>query len=67
MGGGGEINMEKGNRTGKQRDRKCKQRMMQGDGVWTLVAEALSGVRKGSRHEGGELSKMDSEPSTKIL
>lgn len=51
MGGGGEINMEKGNRTGKQRDRKCKQRMMQGDGVWTLVAGALSGVRKESRHE----------------
>ena len=35
---------------------------MQGDGVWTLVAGALSGVRTGSRHEGGEMSKMDSEP-----
>lgn len=35
--------------------------------MWTLAAGALSEVRKGSRHEGGELRKMDSEPNTKIL
>ena len=28
--------------------------------MWTLVVGALSEVRKGSRHEGGELRKMDS-------
>lgn len=53
--------MGEGKRIGEQRHRKNVA------GVWALVVGDLSGVRQRNRHKGGKLSKMDSEPDTKIL
>lgn len=54
------------NRAGKQ---KVQAKNDAERGVCTLVVGDLSGVcmRKGGRHGGGEQSKMESEPKTRIL
>lgn len=45
MGGGGDKHGEGEQNRETKRQKVTKQRMMQGDGVWTLVAGALSGVK----------------------
>lgn len=65
--GGGRYTWER--RTERGNKEKVQAKNDAERGVCTLVVGDLSGVRlrKGSRHGGGEQSKMDSEAKTKIL